>query len=44
MMHDDPEFIAWLEKSCEDQGVPLKVTDPTTIRKVVTLLTGKAPE
>jgi hypothetical protein len=37
-VNTDPEFLAWLEKSCEDQGVPLKVTDPTVIRKVAVLL------
>lgn len=39
-MRDDPEFKAWLEKSCADQGVPLKVTDPATIRKVAVLFSA----
>lgn len=34
----DEAFLAWLRKSCEASGVPLKVTDPLTIRKVATLL------
>jgi hypothetical protein len=36
MMTD--EELEWLRRSCEEQGVPLKVTDPTTIRKVTALL------
>lgn len=34
------ELEAWVRKSCEEQGVPVKVTDPATISKVATLLGG----
>ncbi|MCW2651648.1 MAG: hypothetical protein QOE41_1482 [Mycobacterium sp.] len=32
------EFTAWLAASCERQGVPLIVTDPTVIAHVATVL------
>lgn len=38
-MSDD--FEEWLRRSCEEQGVPLKVTDPTTLRRIAVLFTGK---
>lgn len=33
-----PEELAWLRRSCEEQGVPEFVTYSATIEKVVTLL------
>lgn len=38
-----PEMQAWLEKGCAEQGVPLKVTDPTVIKKVAVLLQATGP-
>lgn len=35
---DDEACRHWLIRSCEAQGVPLKITDPATIRAVVILL------
>lgn len=35
------EEMEWLRRSCEEQGVPFKVTDPATLRKIATLL-GRA--
>lgn len=35
---DEETCIRWLIRSCEAQGVPVKITDPATIRKVVILL------
>lgn len=32
----------WVRESCERQGVPVKVTDSLVLRRVVTLLTGRA--
>lgn len=34
----DEEFLAWLRASCEASGVPLKVQDPTVIRRVAAIL------
>lgn len=40
----DPEGIAaYVRESCAAQGVPVKVTDPTVIRKVATLFLGHVP-
>lgn len=36
--YDRAEFAAWLRASCERQGVPLTITDPTVITQVATLL------
>jgi hypothetical protein len=36
--YNSTEFIAWLTASCERQGVPVTVTDPTVITQVATLL------
>lgn len=33
---------AWVEASCADQGVPVKVTDPAALRRVSVLLGGRA--
>ena len=30
--------IAWVERTCADQGVPVKVSDPVTVEKVAELL------
>lgn len=35
---DETELEAWVRRSCQDQGVPLKVTDPSVIRRVAALL------
>lgn len=32
------EVQEWTERTCREQGVPVKVTDPATLRKVATLL------
>lgn len=32
------EFIAWLTASCERQGLPVAVTDATTLAAIATLL------
>lgn len=34
------DLAAWVARSCEAQGVPVKVTDPVTLRDVVVLLGG----
>lgn len=34
----DAELAAWVASSCAAQGVPVKVTDPTVVRRVGTLL------
>ncbi|GAB2767856.1 hypothetical protein GCM10027020_20870 [Nocardioides salsibiostraticola] len=34
----DEELAAWVTASCEAQGVPVRVTDPTVVRRVGTLL------
>lgn len=31
----------WTERSCAEQGVPVKVTDPTVLRKVAILMGAK---
>lgn len=36
--YDRAEFTAWLTASCERQGLPLRVTDPTVMTQVATLL------
>lgn len=33
----DAELAAWVASSCAAQGVPVKVTDPTVVRRVGTL-------
>lgn len=38
----DEEIRRWVAASCQDQGVPLTVTDPSTVRQVAVLLTGRA--
>lgn len=37
------ELAAWVAASCAAQGLAVKVTDPTTLRRVGILLTGAAP-
>jgi hypothetical protein len=32
------EFMAWLTASCERQGLPVAVTDATTLAAIATLL------
>lgn len=36
----EEQFTAWLEKSCEESGVPVRVTDPETIHKIARLMRG----
>jgi hypothetical protein len=40
---DEAALAAWVEASCAAQGVPVKVTDPTVVRRVGVLL-GAEPE
>lgn len=44
-MSDPEEYAAkvraWVERTCAEQGVPVKITDPVTVRRVATLLDGK---
>ncbi|THJ00979.1 hypothetical protein E7Z54_11470 [Nocardioides sp.] len=40
---DEAALAAWVESSCAAQGVPVKVTDPTVVRRVGGLL-GASPE
>jgi hypothetical protein len=37
------EVAEWVRRSCAEQGVPVTVTDPATIKKVVVLLRGGRP-
>ena len=40
-----PEQIrAWVEASCAQQGVPVAVTDPATVERIVVLLGGTGRE
>lgn len=32
------EFTAWLTASCQRQGVPVTITDPTALAAIATLL------
>ncbi|WP_100467002.1 hypothetical protein [Mycobacteroides abscessus] len=36
--YDRTEFTAWLTASCERQGVPVTITDPTVITQIATLI------
>lgn len=36
--YERAEFTAWLHASCERQGVPLTISDPTVITQVAALL------
>lgn len=42
-LHERAEFIAWLMASCQDQQVPVTVTDPAVIGRVATLLGATQP-
>lgn len=35
------DLAAWVAKSCAAQGVPVKVTDPTVVRRVAALLNAR---
>lgn len=35
------ELAAWVAESCADQGLPVKVTDVTVVRRVCVLLGGQ---
>lgn len=40
-MHDEDlrqRAIAWVERWCAEQGVPVKISDPLTIEKVAAIL------
>jgi hypothetical protein len=32
--------VAWVEKSCAEQGVPVKLTDPLALAKIADILGG----
>lgn len=34
----DPRVAGWVERSCNQQGVPVKITDPVTVRQLAALL------
>lgn len=36
--YDRAEFTAWLTASCERQGVPVTISDPSVIEQVAALL------
>ncbi|WP_343577699.1 hypothetical protein [Mycobacterium sp.] len=38
LLHERPEFTAWLIASCERQALPVTVTDPSTLAAIATLL------
>lgn len=39
------ELAAWVAQSCAAQGLPVKVTDPTVVRRVALLLrSGKSDQ
>lgn len=40
MMLDQRVLTAWLEASCADQGVPVRVTDPGVLARVGVLMGG----
>jgi hypothetical protein len=39
---DPAEVRRWTVSTCQAQGVPVAVTDPSTVADVATLLTGAA--
>ena len=30
--------IAWVERTCADQGIPVEISDPLTVRRVAEIL------
>lgn len=34
----EEQITKWVEESCEASGVPVKITDPATIRRIANLL------
>ena len=32
--------VAWVERSCAEQGVPVKLTDPVALAKIAAILAG----
>jgi len=39
----DPAVVAWVERSCAAQGIPVKITDTAVIEQVrVLLMSGKS--
>lgn len=40
----EQELAAWVERSCVEQGVPVKITDPRTVRDAAVLLGAVSPE
>jgi hypothetical protein len=39
----DSEFIEWVRQSREGQGLPLKVTDPETLRELAEIILADGP-
>jgi hypothetical protein len=35
--------VAWVEATCADQGVPVKLSDPVALDKVAELLASTSP-
>lgn len=40
----DPELIARLEAQCAAQGIPVKVSDPATLRYIANIVTSAQRE
>jgi hypothetical protein len=38
------QVAAWVKASCDRQGVPLVVTDPSVVADVAVLLTGRVAQ
>ena len=36
--------MAWVERACADQGVPVKLSDPLALAKVAELLRSGPPD
>jgi hypothetical protein len=43
-MFTHEQVVEFVERTCREQGVPVKVTDPVVLRKVATLLRGDEPK
>ncbi|QZA10331.1 hypothetical protein K3U94_14260 [Mycolicibacter heraklionensis] len=42
-LHERAEFVAWLMASCQEQQVPVTVTDPAVIARIAVLLGPASP-
>lgn len=42
--YDQTQFTAWLTASCQRQGVPLTITDPTVITQIATIFGASAQQ